>query len=60
VVIREVPANSILDQLDGETIASHYVEDEEGLHICFQSGRILVIGGFFAISLLQQDRKDLH
>lgn len=58
--MREVPANRILDQLDGETIVSHYVEDEEGLHICFRSGRILVIGGFFAISLLQADRKELH
>ena len=59
-MIREVPANRILDQLDGETIAATYVEDEEGLHICLRSGRVLVIAGFFAISILQQDRKELH
>jgi len=59
-MIREVSASRILDQLDGETIDSHYIEDEEGLHLCMKSGRVLVIAGFFAISIVQQDRKELH
>jgi hypothetical protein len=50
----------MLEQLNGAQVSASYVENEEGLHICFADGRILVICGWFAISLLQQSRKELH
>ena len=58
--LKEVPAERMLEQLTGATIVSSFVEDAEGLHICMADGRILVICGWFAISLLQQSRKELH
>ena len=59
-MIREVSADYILSQLDGETILSSHVEDENGLHINLKSGRCLVIVGDFGISIVGQDVKELH
>ena len=59
-MIREVSPDHILSQLDGETIVSSFVEDEQGLHVQFASGRCLVIVGYFGISIVGQDVKELH
>lgn len=59
-MIEEVPAERILSQLDGATIVSSFVEDEEGLHLCLKDGRILVICGYFAVSIVRQETKELH
>ena len=58
--ISEVPAERLLEQLNGATIVSSFVEDMEGLHICLADGRIVVICGFFGISIVKQERKELH
>ena len=55
-----VPAENLLDQIDGATISSHFIEDNEGLHICFADGRILVIAGTFAISIVKAGSERLH
>ena len=52
--------SALLAQLDGATIVASYVEDEEGMHLCFEDGRILVIAGMFAVSLQRIDRDRLH
>jgi hypothetical protein len=57
--LRVVPAEQILQQLDGAQIACSYVEDEEGLHVEFHDGRCLVISGYFAIAIIQST-KGLH
>lgn len=58
--MREVPASQLLVELEGATITGVHVEDESGMHIELQDGRIFVIAGYFAVSVLRQDRKDLH
>jgi len=58
--VSEVPAERLLAQLDGATIVSSFVEDESGLHIVLQDGRMFVICGYFGISIVGQDKKDLH
>ena len=59
-MIREVSPDYILSQLDGDTILSSHVEDENGLHINLKSGMCLVIVGYFGISIVGQDVKELH
>jgi hypothetical protein len=51
-----VPAQELLDQLDGARIATCYVEDDRGLHICLADGRILIIAGQFAVSVLMSEK----
>ena len=58
--ITEVDAGHVLDQLQGATIVSHFIEDDQGLHIVMQDGRILVVAGFFAISILKAAAERLH
>lgn len=58
--VQEVPAERILSQLDGATIVSSFVEGEDGMHICLRDGRVLVICGYFAVSILRADTRDLH
>ena len=58
--ISEVPAERLLEQLNGATIVSSFVEDDQGLHLMLQDGRALVICGFFGISIVKQERKELH
>jgi hypothetical protein len=53
------PAQNLLDQLDGATISASFVEDNEGLHVCLQDGRILVVAGYFALSIIKSVEK-LH
>ena len=53
-------AERILDQLEGATIVSHYVEDDEGLHICMADGRVLIIAGMFVISMMRLSEERLH
>lgn len=48
-------AEELMDQLVGAQIATAYVEDDEGLHICMRDGRVLVIAGHFAISVLKSE-----
>lgn len=45
----------ILREIEGATIATSFVEDEQGFHICLQDGRILVISGFFAVAVLPRN-----
>jgi hypothetical protein len=52
----EVSAEELLDQLQFAQIATAYVEDDQGLHIQMIDGRILVIAGHFAISVLKSDK----
>ena len=55
-----VSASSLLDKLEGATIVSYFIEDDNGLHLCFQDGRILVIAGVFAIGLSRVCQEKLH
>jgi hypothetical protein len=56
--IVQTPAEDLLDPLEGAVIAKSFVEDQNGLHICLADGRILVIAGYFAISVIRSE--DLH
>ncbi len=58
--LTEVSPEVVLEQLIGATIVSSFVEDSEGLHIVLQDGRMFVICGLFGISIVAQERKDLH
>ena len=49
-----------MEQLNGATIVSSFVEDENGLHLVLQDGRALVICGYFGISIVRQERRELH
>ena len=49
--IEVVPSESILDQIEGATIVSVYIEDEDGMHICFRDGRVLIVSGVFFLGL---------
>lgn len=49
------PAQELLDQLQGAQIVDSHVEDESGLHLAFADGRVLVIAGYFALSVLSAE-----
>lgn len=53
--MKTTASQDILSQLDGATISTSYVEDEDGLHICLADGRIFVIAGHFAISIIKTE-----
>ena len=55
-----VPAERVLAQLDGATIVSSFVENDEGLHLVMQDGRMLVIAGTFCIGILSPDDRVLN
>lgn len=55
-----VSAQRVLDQLEGATIVSSFVENDEGLHLVMQDGRVLVIAGVFALSVLRTSTEHLH
>jgi hypothetical protein len=55
-----VEPKHLLDQLEGATVVSGYVENEEGMHICFQDGRVLVIVGTFAAYIDRISRETLN
>ena len=50
----------LLDQLDGATIVGSAVTDEEGFHLHLQDGRVLIIYGSFALSVMRLDTEKLH
>ena len=54
-----VPGEKILDQIEGATIVSVHVEDEEGMHLCFQDGRVLIVSGVFILALQKRGER-LH
>jgi hypothetical protein len=56
--ITQTPAEDLLDPLEGAVIAKSFVEDQNGLHICLKDGRILLICGYFAVSVIKSE--DLH
>jgi hypothetical protein len=58
--VKVVNAQRVLDQLEGATIVSSEILEDDGMHIAFSDGRILVIAGLFALSLLRLDRERLH
>ena len=58
--IQTVEVSRILDAIEGAVIVSGYVEDDEGMHLAFSDGRVLIIAGVFAISLMRLDRERLH
>ena len=53
------PAEHILDAIQGATVSVGYVENEEGLHLCFRDGRVLIIKGIFTIGLMRSEER-LH
>ena len=53
------PTEHILEAIRGATVCEGYVENEEGLHIWFQDGRVLIIAGVFTIGLMKSEEK-LH
>lgn len=54
-------ADKIIERLEGATIVGGGEDVEgEGIHILLQDGRVLVIAGFFALSLVRPDAKALH
>lgn len=53
--------SEIMQSIEGATIVSSFVEDgEEGLHLVFQDGRILIFAGDFVMSLLRTNKSKLH
>lgn len=56
----QAAAKRIVENLEGATIVGGEVEDDEGLHIHLQDGRVLVIAGFFAMALVRPDERSLH
>lgn len=58
--MKEVAPSRLLDQLEGATIISWECSDEEGMHLTFADGRVLVVAGFFAMSILQATKERLH
>ena len=50
----------VLDQLHGATVVDAFIENEEGMHLVFQDGRMLIIAGMFTIGLVRFDTKKLH
>jgi hypothetical protein len=60
--VNYAPIHTLFDAIQGATIASGQVTDEEGLHINFMDGRILVIlniRGTICLSLMAPVEK-LH
>lgn len=53
-------ADQLLDQLEGATIVSSHVDGDEGMHLVMQDGRVLIIAGVFALSVLRIERGKLH
>jgi len=58
--LKLVSAEHVLEQLDGATIVSSFVEDDEGLHLVMKDGRMLVIAGTFAIGIVHPDDRVLN
>lgn len=50
----------ILDLVDGATILSSDASDDEGMHLYLSDGRVLIIVGEFAVSLMRLDTEGLH
>ena len=50
----------LLDSLEGAVIVSGHVEEDEGMHIVLQDGRVLIVAGVFALSLMRFDTEKLH
>jgi hypothetical protein len=48
-------AEELMDELVGAQVVSSHVENEEGLHICFADGRVLVVAGHFGLSILKSE-----
>ena len=55
-----IEAEEVLSQLEGATIVASYIEDEEGLHLVMQDGRVLIIAGAFVLGVHRVERKKLH
>lgn len=59
--MRMMTPSEIMQSIEGATIVSSFVEDgEEGLHLVFQDGRILIFAGDFVMSLLRTNKSKLH
>jgi len=43
-----------------EVTADRILSQENGLHLCLRDGRILVICGYFAVSIIKQEPRELH
>lgn len=50
----------VLEQVSGATIIDSDVSDEEGMHLYLSDGRVLIIVGQFAISLMRVSNEKLH
>ena len=50
----------LLDSLEGAEIKCGYVEEDEGMHLVLADGRVLIIAGVFALSLMRFDTEKLH
>lgn len=49
-----------MEAIEGAVIVAGYVVDEEGMHICLQDGRVLIVAGVFALSLQRLSSGKLH
>lgn len=49
-----------MSQIDGATIVAASIEEGEGMHLILQDGRTLIVLGAIAISLLRNNKKNLH
>ena len=49
-----------MNAIEGAVIVSGFVENEEGLHLCFADGRVLIIAGVFTVGLMKRDVEKLH
>lgn len=58
--VKVVPAERILEQIEGATIVSSFVEHEEGLHLVLQDGRMVVFAGAFCVGILNPDDRVLQ
>jgi hypothetical protein len=54
--VRLTLTERIIELIEGATIISGYVEEEDGLHLVMQDGRVLLIVGDFTVALLKSKR----
>ena len=57
---RVTSADRILDSLEGATIVCARVDEGDGMLLNLADGRVLVIAGVFALSLMRMDVEKLH
>lgn len=58
--MRFTSTTALIETLEGATIVCGDVDDEEGMHLHLADGRVIVIVGEYALSVLRVTRERLH